>query len=149
MSEMGAIVKGLDLASSRALQAFDFDDVYAINDGEVADIAAGEAEPETLAEQYERAARMEANEKPPSDTSLDFFPTPHPLALLATRIAAPKAHERLLEPSAGTGRLLEWIPEGVIVQAVEARQDNWGELALKHEDHNTTIDHGDFLRASE
>lgn len=75
---------------------------------------------------------------------LQLFPTPPEIAADMVRRADIKAHHAVLEPSAGTGRILDALPPGVNVWAVEKNGDLATALALKYQ--HVAVACGDFLQ---
>jgi SAM-dependent methyltransferase len=130
MADMGAIVKGLEVkAAEKLLGDFDFEgeiDVKQAAGGEIAlDAADGYTAEDDI---YANAARLEKGRVKASDTSGGFFETPYPLAALMTRVAGIRPGDKVLEPSAGTGNLLEFVPTDAKVTAIEVRRDNLDKL---------------------
>ena len=123
MRDMGATVKGIEVAAAEALADFDFEHGY---DAQSMTLV-GETEPaighepvDDRAELYRQAERMESQRQKAADTSGDFFATPYPLAVAMQEIAGVKASDRVLEPSAGEGGLLKLLPDEITkVVAIE------------------------------
>lgn len=109
------------------------------------------------------APRPEYKQKPPSETeakiaavqtSLNFgvqvvaapqlFPTPAALAARVVEAADIRPGDSVLEPSAGTGALLEALPEGVKVQAVEISHALTRQLAQRFS--GISLECSDFMQ---
>ena len=73
-----------------------------------------------------------------------LFPTPVALAARMVEESGVQAGMRVLEPSAGTGRILEQLPEGCHVTAVEINASLGGRL----DDQKQAVIIGDFLACS-
>ncbi len=137
MRDMGALVKGLEVTQGDILAGGDFDfqgarDVTQRERGKTAaDYLPETDEAKAL---YERAARMERTEEAAEDTRAGFFQTPFRLAAAMTRIAGVTPNDKVLEPSAGHGRLLTFLPNQENVTAFELRADNYQELLKRHPD---------------
>ena len=150
MSDMGAIVGGIEVrAAEKLLGDFDFEGVYdvkqAVGEG-IIDLEGTEGGGDYGTDEYSIADRLERTRSKASDTSGGFFATPFPLSVLMKRISGVKDGESLLEPSAGGGNLLKFVPDGVNITAVERRPDNIDALEkLYGKKPNTTIVKGDFL----
>ena len=143
MQDMGAVVKGIEVKAAEVL-AGDFDFEGATNVGQVE--GAGKIDIAALADDiYAEAERLERTRRKAKDTAGGFFETPFPLAALITKISGMKAGDNVLEPSAGTGNLIRFAPDGTNVTAVERRTDNWNKLKVRHPD----AVHGDFLEWAE
>lgn len=130
MEAMGAIVKGIEVkAAEKLLGDFDFEgDVDVKQDSaNTIDVTAadGYAAEDDI---YANAARLERGRVKASDTTGGFFETPYPLAALMTRVAGIRPGDKVLEPSAGTGNLLEFIPTDAKVTAIEVRRENHDKL---------------------
>lgn len=65
------------------------------------------------------ASRHEDGTAPQAVAAFNLFPTPAALARRLVDLAGIEAGQRVLEPSAGTGRLLDALPAGCAVTAVE------------------------------
>ena len=149
MRDMGALVRGVEMKSAEALDGnFDFDGTINVgqgaNEGKI-DLAAGEDEGRH--DLYAQAERLEASRRKAQDTSGGFFATPYPLAVLMQKISGVKPGDRVLEPSAGHGNLVRFMPDDAHVTAVEQRPDNFktlqatlGKRAIQPDLHNA-----DFL----
>ncbi len=117
--DMGATVSGINIASATKLADFDFK-----ADEDIGDMALGvgtepEADTNGTEEQYRQANRLEAAERRADDTSGDFFQTPHPIALFMARVAGITSGTKVLEPSAGMGRIVRYIPAGASLTMIE------------------------------
>ena len=121
MADMGAIVKGIDIkAAGKLLGDFDFEGVMDVKQV-LGEGVIGEAKEGDI---YSEAERLEKARRLPADTSGGFFETPFPLAAFMTNVANIQPGTKVLEPSAGTGNLLRFLPNGAIAIAVEPRSDN-------------------------
>lgn len=155
MRDHGATVLGLEIESVNKLEDWDFesgidaqDIVIAKGSPEAVTAAGDELDPNE--DPYKLAEALEVQRGKASDTSHGFFATPYPVAMLMTRIAAVRAGDRVLEPSAGHGALIRFVPDtkDVKVDAVEFRTDN-AEHLRKMNRANTTVHRDDFLAWSE
>lgn len=150
MRDAGALVRGIDLPAAKALHDWDFEDgntAMSLVMAEQEKMEAKSAQDE-IDEMYRRAEALERNRKEGksrgTDTTGDYFATPYPLSVLMQRLSGVEKGDRVLEPSAGTGNLLEFMPEGVNITAVEKfRHKGLEEQAKKHKS-ITTIS-SDFL----
>lgn len=65
---------------------------------------------EAMADERPRFARLAGDEaKPQVFSSFNLFPTPEPLAARVAELAEIEPHQNVLEPSAGTGRLVSAV----------------------------------------
>jgi predicted RNA methylase len=129
MSDMGALVKGITVGEAEALQDFDFEDGFDPRTLTEEATEGGFTAEDDTAELYRQAEALEKSRGRAENTEGDLFETPYPLAVFMSRIAGIESGDVVLEPSAGRGNLIRFIPEnaGVIV-AVEQRSDNVGAL---------------------
>lgn len=88
-------------------------------------------------------ARHDNGTAPLAVSSHNLFPTPPPLAARLVDIAGIQALHRVLEPSAGTGRLLDHIHPLALTTACESSQELCG--LLFHRYPTIKIKRGDFL----
>lgn len=136
MRDMGALVKGIDVKAANLLDGnFDFEGTVDAKGGDYIEV--GEEDP------YEQAERLEAQRRQTVSSEGGFFETPFPLAVLMTRVSGVRPGDRMLEPSAGRGNLMRFLPDGVEVTAVEQRTDNADELARRFP--KARLERGDFL----
>jgi predicted RNA methylase len=87
--------------------------------------------------------RHENGTAPVAVSSFNLFPTPVPLATRMVALAGIQAGHRVLEPSAGTGRLLDAMPQGAQVVAVEEAQALLAHLFQAYP--GVALKAGDFL----
>ena len=138
MQDMGALVRGLEIEAADALQDFDFEDAFdagrvtvheaavqprkttKLTDERIGEVAA--------AEQYRQAEALERSREK-SSGELDFFETPYPLSVFMTRVSEVKKGDKVLEPSAGQGSLLRFLPDGVDVDALEVNRQHAHKLS--------------------
>jgi hypothetical protein len=80
-------------------------------------------------------------------TAPNLFPTPKNIAEMVIEYADIRRGMRVLEPSAGTGALLDAIPNGCDVTAWEINSGLYGRLLSKYPDISVGI--GDFLKLFE
>lgn len=151
MSDMGAIVKGIEVkAAEKLLGGFDFEGVYdvkqAVDEG-IIDLDSLPEGPDFGDDLYAQAERLERTRLKASDTSGGFFATPYPLAVLMQRISGVREGDRVLEPSAGHGALVRFMPEGAKITAVEQRADNFETLQklIGERPNKPDLHRGDFL----
>lgn len=150
MRDMGAIVKGVDVkAANQLLENFDFEGVANIRQiaGE-GTIEIDEADDPGGGNIYAQAERLEKTRSKAADTSGGFFATPYPVAALMTKVSGLKTGDHVLEPSAGTGNLLKFAPEGVSGVAIEQRDDNFQKLKSTLPK-GVTARKGDFMREAD
>jgi len=150
MADMGAIVKGLDLESAKLLQDFDFEGRVNIQRQDKTVLYSKEElqAQDSTEDIYKRAARLEDTRLKAQYTEGDFFETPYPVSVLVSRIANIQPGDNILEPSAGRGSLLKFLPEGVTINAIEQRNDNW-EYLKEHFELAGISGRGDFLEKAE
>ncbi|MFP4630202.1 MAG: hypothetical protein ACLFMQ_05685, partial [Desulfohalobiaceae bacterium] len=147
MQDMGASVQGLSLEGAERLANWDFENVQNVRVGGRSVLESREGRAEDI---YDKAERMSRLETKPEDTSGDFFQTPYMVSALMTRLAAVRSRELVLEPSAGRGRLLEFLPQGAQVSAVEQRADNYQYLqSIGDQFSSATFRQGDFLQLAQ
>jgi hypothetical protein len=153
MRDMGALVKGLDLQAASILTEFNLEDeTFLPEEGQAAAIPVekeGEGGEPTIPELLAMAEKLERTRKKLDDTSGGAFFTPYPLAVAMRAIGGVFAGDRILEPSAGHGALVRFLPSHVTVDMIERRRDNAEELVRlfgKKEGH--LITEGDFLELS-
>jgi phospholipid N-methyltransferase len=78
-------------------------------------------EDEIMDEERARFERLKGNDvKPVAVSSFNLFPTPPEIAARLVKAADLDAGQRLLEPSAGTGRLLDAIPSLLMLSEIVA-----------------------------
>jgi hypothetical protein len=149
MQDMGALVSGIESIAARALMEWNFsaDGVFKIARQEAGE---GPAQSDRT-QQYEDAARRDRTLRKAGNTSGGFFATPFRLALFMARTIGVNGDSRILEPSAGTGHLLEYLPEGASVTAIEQRQDNFAKLKSIYGERfdETNLGQADFLEWAE
>jgi phospholipid N-methyltransferase len=97
-----------------------------------------------LVARFDRLAkRHEQGTAPVAVSSFNLFPTPAEVARKMAAAADFQVGHRVLEPSAGTGRLLDVIPQGVDVVAVEESQALCANLF--HSYPGVLLKRGDYL----
>jgi SAM-dependent methyltransferase len=97
-----------------------------------------------MSEMRPRFHALRDREKPRAVSAFNLFQTPAPLARRLVSLLALKAGETVLEPSAGLGRILDELPEGVEAVAVEASRDCAAELFRADRDRCRVVE-ADFL----
>ncbi len=150
--DMGATVSGINIPASDTLTDWNFEDKYDATGMTLADRDAVEGAVETTpeeeaAEAYRKADRLERSRSKQADTSGGFFETPHPVALFMARIAGIKPTDVVLEPSAGHGMLLKYLPANGGVYAVEQNHERSAKTAamMKASEHaQGTMRQGDW-----
>lgn len=138
MQDMGALVRGLEIEAADALQDFDFEDAFDAGRVTVHEAAVQPRKTTKLtderiaavgaAEQYRQAEALERS-RPKSSGEFDFFETPYPLSVFMTRVSEVKKGDKVLEPSAGQGSLLRFLPDGVDVDALEVNRQHAHKLS--------------------
>lgn len=89
--------------------------------------------------------RHEDGTAPQAVSAFQLFQTPAAMAARLVAALGPiPTGSRILEPSAGLGRILDQLPRGVDVVACEIAPQCAGEL-FKHDRERVTIRQGDFL----
>jgi len=137
MRDMGAIVKGIDSKAAQVLMDWDFENA-SIKRQSAEQYDHKNAPKASEEDLYEKAERLERSRRKADDTSGGFFETPYPLAVAMSKIANVKSGDYVLEPSAGKGSLIRFLPEGVHKTIVEQRPDNFNiSSKLADEAHNT------------
>lgn len=89
------------------------------------------------------ANRHENGTAPVAVSSFNLFPTPPDLAARMVALASIEPGHRVLEPSAGTGRILDRIPECADLVAVELSPDLQAHLFRRYP--RAKLKSGDFL----
>ncbi len=109
-----------------------------------------ELDQQQMAEQRGRfekiKGRHENGSAPVAVSSFNLFPTPVPLARRLVDLAKIEAGHSVLEPSAGTGRLLDSMPYGCRITAVEISAELCKGLYERYP--QVLIKRGDFLARS-
>lgn len=154
LRDLGATVRGIEVASAEAMANWDFESNQTASDL-VMQTPATEAAKEQAADEgvkasedpYQLAERLQQLEKGKNrDSSMGYFPTPLPVSMLMTRIAEIGEGDRVLEPSAGTGNLLRFVPAVSMLRAVEVRRDNHADLEkMLAKRENASAKHADFM----
>lgn len=97
-----------------------------------------------MSEMRPRFHALRDREKPRAVSAFQLFQTPAPLARRLVSLLALKPGETVLEPSAGLGRILDELPEGVEAVAVEVNRDCAAELFRADRDCCRVVE-ADFL----
>ena len=148
MSDMGALVQGIEVkAAEQLLGDFEFDGIVDVGQ------KAGEGVIDVNEEEHDvfhQAAALEKSRRKADNTKGGFFETPLGVAALMGQAAGVTAGSKVLEPSAGTGNLLRFLPQGVQITAVEQRYDNFEKLKgnlsrWRMNDPKPTLENADFL----
>lgn len=90
------------------------------------------------------AGRHENGAAPRAVSAFNLFQTPKALAEKLVALAAIAPGDRILEPSAGLGRLLDALPDGSEATAIELAPQCAAEL-YRQERKGVTLKQGDFL----
>lgn len=99
------------------------------------------------AHRFERMARRHENGTAPTAVSaFNLFPTPPEIARRMVDVASIQPHHTVLEPSAGTGRILDALPPCKVV-AVEIVAQLQGQLYTRYP--HVALKCGDFLERTD
>jgi hypothetical protein len=123
MRSMSATVKGIKSKAGKALVNFDFDSNYSakhmlLTDEQVDRELDGQSE----VDRFDQAGAMEKTRLQKPDKDMDYFATPYTVAALMADAAGVKAGDSVLEPSAGEGNLLRFLPAGVNATILEPHE---------------------------
>ncbi len=106
-------------------------------------VEAAEASPFEMAKlKYDMMQKMRG--KRTERMGEDLYPTPEPVGFKMVEWLGLKAGDSVLEPSAGTGAIAQWVQQGISLTAVEPSFDLYGKLSVNVNTGNAKILQTDF-----